>query len=179
MAAEPIGHFPKNLVDDLAQAYGMVALNIESSTSSASSTSIRADQHVRSYQSRVNFLLSHLSGKVAAFSESLMIWTICQRIVLELDARITWLRDVESIWNQTSVSKIVETRNVIGALTDSPEHAEHLFRVSSSFKLYSFMTDLLLCSLRLVFPSFSIVLSQLTLISKLSNGIAKTVLSQV
>ncbi|KAJ3833209.1 hypothetical protein F5878DRAFT_665846 [Lentinula raphanica] len=149
LAAEPIGHLPKEMIEALEHEYMSIIRDLHASapssvspatsfSSSPSTTSPSAvnDGKVKIYRSRIQYLLGHLKHEASTFSESLMAWRICQRVCLELRARITWIQSVEPRWGVHQAYRVPSLRAVIGALTDRPEIAESCLRVGIPIWLY-------------------------------------------
>ncbi|KAJ3765315.1 hypothetical protein FB446DRAFT_795176 [Lentinula raphanica] len=143
LAAEPIGHLPKEMIEALEHEYMMTIRDLHAllpsspslatSYSSSPATSLPSasnDSKVKMYRSRIQYLLGHLKHEASTFSETLMAWRICQRVCLELRARITWIQSVEPQWGVHQACKVPSMRAVIGALTDWPDIAECCLRAS-------------------------------------------------
>ncbi|KAJ3755853.1 hypothetical protein EV360DRAFT_85501 [Lentinula raphanica] len=136
LAAVPIGRFPKIQLDALEHALVTIYTRIDdakfasSSSSSVASTtsSLRSHPKIKEYQGRIRYLLSQLSTAAAPYSESLMIWCICQRNLLQMDAFITWMLFIEPSWGKSEAWKTHPLRPVIGTITDQPLIAEQCFR---------------------------------------------------
>lgn len=95
---------------------------------------LRNDASCNDYLARLKFLFARLELP-ASYDETIIIFCLTQRVLLEFDARLTWLLDVrKSYYDPTA--KRARVRNVIGALTDSLEVAENLLRVCSPFSIY-------------------------------------------
>ncbi|KAJ3831485.1 hypothetical protein F5878DRAFT_667501 [Lentinula raphanica] len=139
LAAEPIGHLPKEMIEALEHEYMNIVRDLlapvpmsSSSTidsSSLTTPSARNDRKVKLYRNCIQYLLGHLRHEASNFSETLMAWRICQRVCLELRARITWIQSVEPRWGVLEVYRVPTKLIVVGALTDRPEIAENCLRV--------------------------------------------------
>ncbi|KAJ3780132.1 hypothetical protein GGU10DRAFT_381130 [Lentinula aff. detonsa] len=129
LASEPIGHFNEDLLKALEQMYTNIVLKI-ANTSSSSCPSARSDHNVQTYRRRFQYLSGYLKHTVLSYSESLMAWSICQHICLELDARITWVQLVAPIWGKMDAWWVPVVRDVVGALTDNAEVAEKCFWIN-------------------------------------------------
>lgn len=91
------------------------------------------DIKVKEYMSRFRYLISRLSSP-AIFREAIMVWRIAQRILLELDAHMTWLQLVAPQFNGPHSSwEVPGIRPVVGTITDRPEVTENCYRVSRFF----------------------------------------------
>ncbi|KAJ3791476.1 hypothetical protein GGU11DRAFT_751715 [Lentinula aff. detonsa] len=135
LASEPIGHFNEDLLKALEQTYTNIVLKI-ADTSSSSRPSARSDHNVQTYRRRFQYLSGYLKHTASSYSESLMAWSICQRICLELDARITWVQSVAPIWGKMDAWRVPVVRDVVGALTDNAEVAEKCFQSGIPVWLY-------------------------------------------
>ncbi|KAJ3964298.1 hypothetical protein EV361DRAFT_942404 [Lentinula raphanica] len=146
LAAEPIGHLPKEMIEALEHEYMNivrdllapvpVSSSLTMDSSSLTIPSAQNDHKVKAYRSRIQYLLGHLTHEASNFSETLMAWRICQRVCLELRARITWVRSVQPQWGVLEVYRVPSLRAVIGALTDRPEIAENCLRAGIPVWLY-------------------------------------------
>lgn len=85
------------------------------------------DRCTNDYLARLKFLFPRLDLP-ASYDESVVVFTLTQRVLLELDARLTWLIDIRKIHYDLTVKRS-RLRNVVGALTDSLDVANNLFRV--------------------------------------------------
>ncbi|KAJ3737975.1 hypothetical protein EV360DRAFT_91015, partial [Lentinula raphanica] len=98
------------------------------STSSLPPQSARSDPQVKSYRGQISYLLGHLRSIPSSFSESRMIFAMCQRCCLELDARITWVQVVAPSWGQMEAWRVPKIRKVVGAISSHPLIVESCFR---------------------------------------------------
>ncbi|KAJ3831956.1 hypothetical protein F5878DRAFT_667016, partial [Lentinula raphanica] len=147
LASVPIGRFPKIQLEALEHALVTIYTRINdakfaSSTFSASpsdfatpsptpstpSSNLGSHPKVKEYQSRIRYLLSQLATAAAPYSESLMIWCICQRNLLQMDAFITWMLFIDPSWGKADAWRTQPLRPVIGTITDQPLIAEQCFR---------------------------------------------------
>ncbi|KAJ3833072.1 hypothetical protein F5878DRAFT_665976 [Lentinula raphanica] len=146
MASVPIGRFPKIQLEALEHALVTIYTRIDdakfaSSSSSSDSllptptpalstiaSSLRSHPKLKEYQGRIRYLLSQLTTAAAPYSESLMIWCICQRNLLQMDAFITWALFIEPSWGKAEAWRTQPLRPVIGTITDQPLIAEQCFR---------------------------------------------------
>ncbi|KAL0565964.1 hypothetical protein V5O48_016053 [Marasmius crinis-equi] len=64
----------------------------------------------------------------ASMQEVFMIFSLCQRVYLELVARTVWLSRYEKLVSNPPEYSSVEVANVIGALTDHEEVASRLYK---------------------------------------------------
>ncbi|KAJ3816452.1 hypothetical protein F5880DRAFT_1512651, partial [Lentinula raphanica] len=140
LAAQPIGHLLGPMVDALEHAYFKIiermaswALAPAPSTSYTSSSSTpplssRSDPQVKSYRGQVSYLLGHLRTIPSSFLETRMIFAMCQRCCLELDARITWVQSVAPSWGQMEAWRVPKLREVVGAISSQPLIVESCFR---------------------------------------------------
>ncbi|KAJ3746907.1 hypothetical protein EV360DRAFT_89979 [Lentinula raphanica] len=146
LAAEPIGHLPKEMIEALEHEYMDIVRDLLAPVPTSSFSSIdsssppmpsaRNDHKVKLYRNRIQYVLGHLTHEASNFSETLMAWRICQRACLELRARITWIQSVEPRWGVLEVYRVPTKRIVVGALTDRPEIAENCLRVGIPVWLY-------------------------------------------
>ncbi|KAJ3766472.1 hypothetical protein FB446DRAFT_708600 [Lentinula raphanica] len=146
LAAEPIGHLPKEMIEALEHEYMDIVRDLLAPVPTSSFSSIdsssppmpsaRNDHKVKLYRNRIQYVLGHLTHEASNFSETLMAWRICQRACLELRARITWIQFVEPRWGVLEVYRVPTKRIVVGALTDRPEIAENCLRTGIPVWLY-------------------------------------------
>ncbi|KAJ3766647.1 hypothetical protein FB446DRAFT_849579 [Lentinula raphanica] len=139
LSAQPIGLLLGPMVDALEHAYfeiiermssWAIASASSSSGTSSSSTppqSSRTDVQVKSYRGQISYLLGHLRSIPSSFSESRMIFAMCQRCCLELDARITWVQVIAPSWGQMEAWRVPQTREVVGAISSQPLIVESCF----------------------------------------------------
>lgn len=57
-----------------------------------------------------------------------MVWSMMQRVILEVEGRLTWVLTAESVYHDTARTR-QPLLNVVGAVTDQMEVAENLYRV--------------------------------------------------
>lgn len=89
-----------------------------------------SDLRVQRMRQRLRYLFERLSTP-GMFSQALMIWRLAQRIVLLLEAEITWIVSVKPTFTEPEAWKVRhDLRNVVGAITDDPLAVDRLFRVS-------------------------------------------------
>ncbi|KAJ3780400.1 hypothetical protein GGU10DRAFT_337203 [Lentinula aff. detonsa] len=124
-----------DLLKALEQTYTNIVLKI-ANTSSSSRPSARSDHNVQTYRRRFQYLSGYFKHTASSYSESLMAWSICQCICLELNARITWVQSVAPIWGKMDAWRVPVVHNVVGALTDNAEVAEKCFRSGIPVWLY-------------------------------------------
>lgn len=62
-----------------------------------------------------------------------MRWRIAQRMILLIDARITWLVDVMPTFAEPDAWKVHTLRNVVGAVTEDSLAVERLYWVSNFY----------------------------------------------
>ncbi|KAJ3757395.1 hypothetical protein EV360DRAFT_71186 [Lentinula raphanica] len=146
LAAEPIGHLRKEMIEALEHEYMNIVRDLLApapmsspstmDSSSPTSPSARNDQKVKVYRSHIQYLLGHLTHEASNFSETFMAWRMCQRVCLELRARITWIQSVQPQWGVLEVYRVPTLRAVVGALTDRPEIAENCLRTGIPVWLY-------------------------------------------
>ncbi|KAF9075532.1 hypothetical protein BDP27DRAFT_1038908 [Rhodocollybia butyracea] len=148
LAAVPLGRFAQMWLDALDHACTTVFLRINDSRPSSSTnsestssylvstpaptpsspSSLRSHPKIKAYMGRIRSLLAQLSSAAATYTESLMIWCICQRNVLQMDAFITWMLEVAPFWGKPE-ARSGPLRSVIGTITDQPTVAENCLRV--------------------------------------------------
>ncbi|KAJ3757805.1 hypothetical protein EV360DRAFT_83679 [Lentinula raphanica] len=128
------------MVDALEHAYFEIiermaswALAPAPSTSCTSSSSTpplssRLDPQVKSYRGQVSYLLGHLRTIPSSFLETQLIFAMCQRCCLKLDARITWVQSVAPSWGQMEAWRVPKLREVVGAISSQPLIVESCFR---------------------------------------------------
>jgi hypothetical protein len=61
---------------------------------------------------------------------AVMRWRIAQRMILLVEAQITWLTEVLPTFAEPDAWKVHTLRNVVGAVTEDPLAVERLYRVS-------------------------------------------------
>lgn len=89
------------------------------------------DSILKGYNSRVQSLLARLELP-GSLNDSVMLWCLIQRTVLEMDARLAWVSDVRKVYHaRIQMASKVVVRDVVGALTDDMDVAECLFLVSN------------------------------------------------
>lgn len=132
----PLGRLPIENIKKLNSEFeGMVLCQSSPAPAGApknapSPTSLSKDTKIKEYSSRFRYLMDRLSSP-AIFLEALMLWQIAQRILLELDARITWLQFIAPVFlGPHSSWEVPPMLEVVGALAFCPEIAENCFRVS-------------------------------------------------
>ncbi|KAJ3729556.1 hypothetical protein C8R42DRAFT_715841 [Lentinula raphanica] len=142
LAAQPIGHLLAPMVDALEHAYFEIVERMaswalaptptpSSSYTSSSDTppqSSRSDPQVKSYRGQISYLLGHLQTIPSSFLETRMIFAMCQRCCLELDARITWVQSIAPSWGQMEAWRVPKIREVVGAISSQPLIVESCFR---------------------------------------------------
>lgn len=126
LSENPVGLMSSNLIEQLEKEVEDIYRRLSSPRNPA------ADPKVKEYRARIRYLLARLRSPSVS-SEANMIWSIAQRVALELDARITWTVHVEPFWEKATAWKVPATREVVGTLTDRLEVAESCYRVSRSF----------------------------------------------
>ena len=92
---------------------------------------LEEDVFVVDYMSRLKALFNRLD-LLMSFDDAIHLWCFAQHLLLEYEARIIWLLDVRKCFYSASMGRR-PLLNVVGALTDSLEIAENLFRVCSPF----------------------------------------------
>lgn len=142
------GHFDPVAVDGPSSGLGMIHLPFlqvlkgiyqdvvkryrqEAQQTTSYQASITDDASTKDYLARLKFLFVRL-GMPASYDESVVVWCLTQRVLLELEARLTWLIDTRKTY-YTLTAKRYGVRNVVGALTDNLEVAENLLRVCTMF----------------------------------------------
>lgn len=139
LSSTPLGRISSTLIDQLHAEY--VRLFTSSST-----TGIANDPEIKSLRPRVRHLFSQLSVP-SLFDQAVMRWRIAQRMILLLEARITWLIEVKPTFSEPNAYKVHSLRNVVGAITEDPLAVERLYRVSAASMIIIFFLKLrLICS---------------------------------
>lgn len=99
------------------------------------SLALMADSKIRGYRSCFGYLVNCLRIP-AVYSKALMVWRIAQRILLELQGRVTWLQLIEPVFMELGALELWElppTRSIVGAITDRPEIVESCYCVCASY----------------------------------------------
>lgn len=139
LSQNPLGHLPNTFVDQLSDTYGLTVLHLTAHSSgpdAPSPVSINSDSKVKEYQAHFRYLLSQLNSP-ATYSEAIMTWQIAQQILLELDARITWLQDIAPKFSGPhSAWEVPVLLPVIGTLTDRRDIVDNCYRISHTFVNY-------------------------------------------
>lgn len=136
LSSNPLGRLPSEQITQLHGAYENILLYVSSPApvkapfDAPTSAALTKDPKVKEYSSRFRYLLNRLYSP-SIFAKALMVWRISQRLLLELDARITWLQLIAPVFLGPHSSW--ETRplcSVVGALASRPDIAENCYRVS-------------------------------------------------
>ncbi|KAF8992870.1 hypothetical protein BDZ89DRAFT_1053975 [Hymenopellis radicata] len=86
---------------------------------------VKDDSFIWSYDSQIRYLLGRLNLP-ALSEEAATVFTLLQRIHLELTARLEWLTTYRQFW-RTSDARRRPLANVVGALTDDLVVAQNMF----------------------------------------------------
>ncbi|KAF9060377.1 hypothetical protein BDP27DRAFT_1181571, partial [Rhodocollybia butyracea] len=62
------------------------------------------------------------------FEQAIMRWRIAQRMILLIEAWITWLVEVMPTFTEPDAWRVHTLRNVVGAITEDPLAVERLYR---------------------------------------------------
>lgn len=96
---------------------------------------MKEDRFLMDVMPRLKSLMARIDLP-ASFDESVMVWCMMQRIILEVDARLTWLLVGKSAYHDPTMKRRPVMNNIVGAITDQMETAESLYRVRMTFAFF-------------------------------------------
>ncbi|KAF9062881.1 hypothetical protein BDP27DRAFT_1406083 [Rhodocollybia butyracea] len=120
LSGAPLGHISSMFIEQLyAECMKLF--------SSSASPKFATDPEIKTLRPRVCHLFSQLSVP-SLFMQALMRWRIAQRMILLIEARITWLVEVMPTFGDPDAWKVHSLRNVVGAVTEDFLAGERLYR---------------------------------------------------
>ncbi|KAF9059643.1 hypothetical protein BDP27DRAFT_1371270 [Rhodocollybia butyracea] len=94
---------------------------------SSSASSYATDHEIKLLCPQIRHLFSQLT-LLSLFEQAVMRWRIAQRMILLVEAQITWLTEVLPTFAEPDAWKVHTLRNVVGAVTEDPLAVERLYR---------------------------------------------------
>jgi hypothetical protein len=128
LADVPIGRLPIMYSEALNHSLITFMSNLEARANQPSETpSLHLDSKIKEYRHTAHFLISHLASTNCTYSEAVMALRFCQGALLELEARITWLKYVAPKFKQTEAWKSSPLCSVISAMSDKADAVKCCF----------------------------------------------------
>ncbi|KAF9033686.1 hypothetical protein BDP27DRAFT_1435884 [Rhodocollybia butyracea] len=119
LSSVPLGTLSLSLVEQLHTIF--LNLFVDSPTHLFTS-----DPRVQCMRQRLCYLFERLTTP-GLFTQTLMTWRLAQRLVLLLEAEITWLVSVKPTSTVPQTWKVHDLRNVVGTISDDPLAVDRLF----------------------------------------------------
>lgn len=108
---------------------------VPDASSEAGKGTLRSDPFLHDVMPRMKYLAGRLDIP-SSYDKAVMVWSMLQQLILEVEARLTWLLEVRAIFRDVTASRAA-VRNVVGAATGQKDIAENLYRISFPSSLAS------------------------------------------